>query len=72
MERAFELLHQFVDPVIVQRGTHAQRARADDEAGNGAPPAQMQRRPQEFVDDLLERSAGPPNLGFERRRYVLF
>lgn len=72
MPRAFDLLEQLTDVLVVEPGAELQRARLDDEGR--APlevPPQRESQPQGLVDDLLERGASAAGLGFELRRHVI-
>ncbi len=73
MQRPLDLFQQIAYAVVTEPRPETQVARHDAERAAALPlAARAQGRPQQVVDDLLERPPRAPDLELELRRDILF
>lgn len=71
MQRSFQLLDKFTDPVVIDALPDAQRTRLYLELGHPRPAAEVQCHPQQIIHHDFERSAGSAGFSFHGRGDVV-
>lgn len=67
MQRSLKLLDKFADSVVVDALPDTERPRLHFELRHPLPAAEVQRHPQQVVDQNLERFAGPAGFSLYSR-----